>query len=183
MDAATGTCDLLISVLKHNKNIQKAIGTDLAQEMLSLGNQKIRKHKFEHIASTQIEDACKLSAADNTYDLITIGFGIRNVPDHTTALKEFHRVLKPNGTLIVLEFSIPSNKIIRCLYLFYFERIFTKIAGFISQNPSAYQYLCQTVKTFPYGSDFLNLMGTIGFQQCSLKSLTFGIATIYVGYK
>ncbi len=183
LDIATGTCDLMIALIKNSKKIKKALGVDLAENMLFEGEKKIKRAKLNHIASTKVADAVNLPFKNNTYDLTTIAFGIRNTPEPLKALKEQYRVLKFEGRTIVLEFSIPFKKTVRFFYLFYFRKILPKIGAFFSGNSEAYLYLNESVESFSYGWKFVNLMEKAGFTKCRQIPLTFGIASIYLGEK
>ena len=112
-----------------------------------------------------------------------MAFGIRNVANVSDALREIHRILKPNGKLIILEFSIPQNKVIQSLYLFYFRYILPKIGGVISGDKAAYQYLNTSVEDFPYGKKMLNRIIDSGFTNAKCQPLTFGIASLYIAQK
>ena len=112
---------------------------------------------------------------------MTIAFGIRNVPDVRAGLGEMRRVLRPGGRALILEFSIPANRVFRSFYLFYFRNVLPRIGGFISGDAAAYRYLNKTVETFPYGTAFCDLMREAGFTEVAAHPLTFGIATIYTG--
>ena len=124
-----------------------------------------------------------MGLGDESFDVATISFGIRNVPDVPKALKDIHRVLKPGGCGMVLEFSLPGNSIIRAGYLFYFRHILTRIGAIVSGDSQAYTYLNTTVEAFPYGDAFVKLMDDAGFARVEAYPLTFGIATLYVGNK
>jgi len=113
----------------------------------------------------------------------TISFGIRNVSDVMTALEEMNRVLKSGGRILILEFSLPQNKLIKKIYLLYFRFILPRLGGIISGDNQAYHYLNETVETFPYGSEFSDLLYKAGFACVSAEPLSFGIATIYCGEK
>ncbi|MBN2366971.1 MAG: class I SAM-dependent methyltransferase, partial [Calditrichaeota bacterium] len=114
---------------------------------------------------------------------VTMAFGIRNVLDVPAGLSEMRRVLKPEGRVLILEFSLPEINWLRTLYLFYFRKILPRIGGFISGDPEAYRYLNQTVETFPYGWDFCRLLIEAGFGNVEFFSMSLGIASIYRGDK
>jgi demethylmenaquinone methyltransferase/2-methoxy-6-polyprenyl-1,4-benzoquinol methylase len=183
LDVATGTGDVLLMLANTNKNIMSGIGVDTADQMLAIGWEKI-KHANPN-ASLRLEhgDATRLQFADNSFDAATIAFGIRNVQNVTAALREMHRVVKPNGKCLILEFSLPSNKIVRAGYLFYFRNVLPVIGGLISGDKAAYSYLNKTVETFPYGDTFCQLMHEAGFTTVTPHQLTFGVATIYEATK
>ncbi len=151
--------------------------------MLGVGRQKITDRNLDQELSLQIGDATNISFLDDSFDAVTIAFGIRNVENLRKSLREMHRVLKPGGRAVILEFSLPANRFIRALYLFYFRNILPKVGALISGDKYAYQYLNETVESFPYGDDFCDLMKAVGFRKVKSTPLTFGIATIYQGDK
>ncbi|MGE4170233.1 MAG: bifunctional demethylmenaquinone methyltransferase/2-methoxy-6-polyprenyl-1,4-benzoquinol methylase UbiE [Candidatus Margulisiibacteriota bacterium] len=179
VDLATGTADVLLAVCQ-NRRIQSAIGLDPAQGMLDVGRLKLDKAGLSE-ATLVLGDAQHLPFETASTDLISMAFGIRNVPQPELALAEMVRVLKPGGKAIILEFSLPQMAIIRWVYLLYFRWVLPLVGGLISGDFQAYRYLNQSVENFPYGQDFLNLMRQAGFAQVAQTPLTFGIATLYVG--
>ena len=112
-------------------------------------------------------------------DVVTIAFGIRNMPDVQKSLKEMYRVLKKDGRALILEFSLPGNKFVRYMYLLYFRYILPGLGGLLSGDSNAYGYLNKSVEKFPYGSAFIELLEKAGFNKISYRPLTLGIATIY----
>ncbi len=183
LDLATGTADLLISMTRHNQQVGSGIGIDMAEKMLDIGREKLSKMQLSDRLELKVGDATTIPYEDDQFDAVTISFGIRNVIDVSKGLAEMQRVLNPGGRAIILEFSLPSNRLIRSAYLFYFRHILPKIGGLISGDSYAYGYLNKTVETFPYGDEFCQLMRDVGFENVKMKPLTFGIATIYYGDK
>ena len=183
VDVATGTCDLLISLVKDKPEIKKAIGIDMSQKMLRIGEKKLLKEGIFDRSSVRVGDCMRLPVENNYCDVATIAFGIRNISNPIQGLKDIYRILKPKGRCIILEFSIPRNFLFRLIYLFYFRYILPLIGGFVSKNYKAYRYLNQTVETFPYSDEFLQIMEKAGFKRHAKIELSFGIATIYIGYK
>jgi len=183
LDLAAGTCDISLSIVKSLKNIKKIIAVDISSKMLNVGRKKIKKNNMESIIITKKEDITKLSFNSNTFSLCVMGFGIRNVEKPKKCLQEIFRVLNKGGQIIILEFSIPKNILIRNIYFFYFRYIVPRIGGFITGYKNAYIYLNKTVESFPCGESFLDLMRASNFIKLSKVSLTFGIVTIYIGYK
>ncbi len=182
LDLATGTADLLITLSK-NSRVKKAIGVDLSTKMLSIAYKKINFKKLNHKICLIRNNMENLSLTSNSFDFASIAFGIRNSAYPLECLKQFHRVLKPNGCLAVLELSIPKNKIIQYIYLIYFRYFLTFIGGWISGDKKAYKYLNNTVEDFLQGDNFCKLMGEANFSDIKYTHLTFGIATIYMGVK
>jgi demethylmenaquinone methyltransferase/2-methoxy-6-polyprenyl-1,4-benzoquinol methylase len=183
LDLATGTADLLITIGQKHPFLYKGIGIDLAEKMLDVGRQKIADHGLNRKLDLQIGDAATIPFPKNSFDAVTIAFGIRNLEILNKGLGEMYRVLKAGGRAVVLEFSLPGNHLIRAFYLFYFRNILPKVGAFVSGDKYAYQYLNETVESFPYGNDFCDLMKEAGFKEVKSTPLTFGIATIYQGDK
>jgi len=183
LDLATGTGDLLFSLCQNNPDISKAIGVDMSTGMLEVAEKKHGKTSLTQDIQFKQGDAAELPLEDNSFDVVTIAFGIRNVPDFQKAIHEMYRVLKPGGRVIILEFSLPQNKLLRSSYLFYFREFLPRIGGLISGDRQAYTYLNQSVEAFPYGEAFLEVMANAGFEGLQQHPLTFGIATIYRGDK
>jgi len=183
LDLATGTGDVLVELWRADRGVERGIGMDMSGGMLALGRDKLVQRGLNGACRMVRGDAGQIAAADNSFDAVTIAFGIRNVIDVHEALKEMRRVLNPGGRALILEFSLPSNAIFRGVYLFYFRHVLPRIGGAISGDSHAYRYLNQTVETFPYGDAFLTLMRDAGFRDVCAHSLTFGIASIYQGDK
>jgi len=180
LDVACGTGDQGFAALK-TADIE-VMGLDFSFNMLELAKQKIDRRglaeKFEVVQG----DAENLPFQDNTFDALSISYGIRNVGTISAALSEFYRVLKPGGRLSILEFSEPQGWFFGRLYRFYFDHILPKLAGMMS-NKSAYTYLPESVRHFPDRSDFKTLLSGEGFHHVDHRDLTFGITAIYRGVK
>ncbi len=183
VDLATRTADQILFLLDGDANIAKAVGYDLSEEMLSLGRAKIEKLKVGDVVSLHTGDAMRSPQADNSADVITISFGIRNVEEVPTALADMRRALVPGGKLLILECSLPQNKLVRAGYLFYFRKILPRLGGWVSGDSYAYNYLNKTVETFPCGEAFCELMRGAGFEHVTAEQMTFGVATLYSGVK
>lgn len=182
LDLATGTGDVALAIARRFSET-RVTGVDPAGAMLAVAHEKIgQQHLAESITLVQ-GDALHLSFPDESFDMATIAFGIRNVPDVAAALHELERVLKPRGTLIILEFSLPSNSLLRRAYLMYFRHVLPVIGGIISGNRTAYTYLNQSVEAFPFGSAMCRIIETAGFTQAKSYPQTLGIATLYVAQK
>ncbi|MDZ4723217.1 MAG: bifunctional demethylmenaquinone methyltransferase/2-methoxy-6-polyprenyl-1,4-benzoquinol methylase UbiE [candidate division Zixibacteria bacterium] len=182
LDLATGTGDQLLAAYDSGK-VVRGMGIDPAEQMLMIGRKKIEERNLTEKLSLMLSSAEKLPFQDNSFDTLTMSFGIRNVMDITTSLSEMRRVLKADGQIIILEFSLPPNRLMRALYLFYFRQILPRLGGLISGDSGAYRYLNQTVESFPYGEQFCTILSDSGFKQTSAHPLTFGIATMYTGRK
>jgi demethylmenaquinone methyltransferase/2-methoxy-6-polyprenyl-1,4-benzoquinol methylase len=179
LDLATGTADVLLSLCQNSGKIGFGIGIDRALNMLDIGRRKIKEYKCMKKMILIPADAIKIPFRENFFDAVTIAFGIRNFVNIERSLREILRVLNPGGKLIVLEFSLPRNRLIQKVYLYYFRKILPTIGGFISGDRKAYEYLNQTVETFPYGKAFVDLMSSAGFTRAVNQELTFGIASLY----
>ncbi len=182
LDLATGTADVPIELIKA-KNVKRILGLDLSEGMIKVGNEKLKEQKLTDKITLGIGDGCNLPVEDQTWDVATVSFGIRNYPDCFKGLQEMHRVLKPNGRAMVMEFSLPSIWPVRMIYLAYFRYILPFVGNLFSGHGDAYSYLNKTVEDFPYGDEFTSLMTKAGFAKVSARPLTFGIATLYIGDK
>lgn len=183
LDVATGTADQILHLFEETDKIEKAIGIDMSENMLAQGQKKIAQLNLEGKVSLRVGDATQIPFKNDEFDVSTMSFGIRNVNNVELALKEILRVLKPGGTSLILEFSLPKNKLIKKPYLFYFRNVLPKIGSVISGDSMAYSYLNQSVEDFPYGTEFCSLMEKSGFAEVTATPLTLGIATIYKGTK
>lgn len=182
LDLATGTGDVALTLIK-DRRIKKITGLDLSKGMIDIGIEKVKKKGHDKKIFLMLGDAVNIPAADNSFDLTTISFGIRNFSDPQKSLHDIYRVLKKDGRVMIMEFAIPSNFIIRSIYFFYFRYFLPKIGNLISKHKDAYTYLNKTVEEFPYGDEFLKLMQNAGFKNLKKESLTFGIAMLYIGDK
>lgn len=183
LDLASGTADVLLSAIKHNRFFKFGLGLDLSQEMLSIGRHKISQSGYGDKLKLLRADATEIPISDNSFDAITIAFGIRNVVSVDSALKEMKRVIKTGGKVCILEFSMPSNVLMRELFLIYLRHILPFIGGIISGDKKAYKYLNETVESFPYGQAFGELMSSAGLKDVRIHRLSFGAASIYEGTK
>lgn len=183
LDLATGTGDLLISLFRENRNITKAVGLDISENMLAICREKINSHKLtEHISLIQA-DAAAIPFPEDSFDAVTIAFGIRNTTDTFETLKEMHRILRPGGISLILEFSLPANRILRKCYLFYLRRFVPLLGRVVSGDNHAYRYLGKTVENFYSADDFCALMKETGFLNVQANQLTAGVVCIYSGHK
>ena len=181
LDIATGTGDLAIEALTLKP--EKVIGVDIAENMLKIGRKKIQDKNLEGLIEFKQADACSLPFGDNTFDAVIVAFGVRNFEDLTKGLKEMNRVLKPEGKVIILEFSNPKKFPIKQVYSFYFNGILPAIGKLVSSHDSAYTYLPDSVKAFPDGMHFTKNMEETGYTEIKTRKLTLGIASIYTGIK
>ena len=177
---ASGTADFAIEAL--NTNAKKVIGVDISEGMLNVGKEKIKKLNLSDRIELQVADAEHLPFADNYFDAITVGFGVRNFENLEIGLKDMLRVLKPSGDLVIIEFSKPTG-LFSYLYKFYFKQITPAVGKLFSKDHRAYSYLPESVEAFPYGEKFCNILSACGYKNVSFKILTCGVASIYVANK
>src|SRR6266542_6141841 len=171
VDLATGTGDLALALQKKLPEAQ-VTGVDFLPEMLELAQRKgVRK--------TILADAMKLPFPDASFDCVTIAFGLRNMENWKDALVEMSRVLRPDGRLLVLEFSLPTVSILRIIYRFYLHRCLPLLGSFLTRKKSAYDYLGDSIEVFPSGHAMIDLIEASGFKHVTLKPLSYGIVTIY----
>ena len=180
LDVAIGTADLTIAMLRGGK-AQRVTGIDLSREMMRIGEEKIKNHKFE-ISNVEFlyANAQSMPFEEASFDGVTCAFGCRNFSDLDAGLREMYRVLRPGGQVTILEFSYPSNKLIRWGYDLYFSHVLPLVGRLVSRDKTAYTYLNKSVKSFCRGEEFLRHLTLAGFQDARFETLTFGIATIYV---
>jgi len=177
LDVACGTGDFAIQARKYG--VKKIFGADLSHNML-----KFFHSKSDWIIGNSIQTiAEQIPFKDNTFTNITVAFGVRNFFDIPTAFKRFHQVLKPNGKVTVLEFRLPKNKLIKNLYLFYFNKILPLIGKLISKDDEAYQYLPESVGEFDEKINLVNIFKECGYNYVTKKSLTFGLVQVTIAQK
>lgn len=181
LDLATGTADVLIAMDRACPQVSTGVGLDMSGGMLKYGQLKLKRLALDEKFRLVRGDATCIGLASESFDAVSISFGIRNVLDVSKGLEEMRRVLKPGGRALILEFSLPANRPFRALYLFYFRNILPRIGALLSGDSHAYRYLNETVETFPYGEDFCQLMRDAGFENATVTPLTFGIASLYQG--
>lgn len=186
LDVACGTGDLSLAFAAEG-HAGRVIGIDFTYAMLEVAASKSRLPLGEPSENTRAVtyhagDAMRLPVADGSIDVISIAFGIRNVTDPAAAVREFRRALRPGGRLIILEFSLPANPLLRGLYNFYFRQIMPRTATWISRDRTgAYRYLPRSVNTFIGRGEMVGLLEKAGFADVVARPLTFGIAVIYRG--
>ena len=182
LDIATGTGDTAI-LLGETQRIKKIIAVDPSIEMIKIGRKKVESKNLDRKISFITGQAETLDMQSESLDLATVTFGIRNFRDLETSLKNIHRILKKDGRLYILEFSLPKLKLIRAPYLFYFRKVLPWVGNKISKHQTAYNYLNKTVESFPYGEQLKTILKDAGFKKVRYTPLTFGIATLYIAQK
>ena len=181
LDIATGTGDLAINLVKTGA--EQIIGLDISKGMLEVGKKKVAEKGLDTTIEMIVGDSENLPFDDNTFDAVTVAFGVRNFENLEKGLAEIYRVLKPSGTFVVLETSVPTKSPFKQGYWFYTKNILPLIGKMFSKDRSAYTYLSESAAVFPYGQAFNNILGKIGFIAMENKPQTFGVASIYVASK
>ena len=182
LDVATGTADVALEMTKH-LDVERIVGLDISQEMLEYGRKKIVKKGLENTIELVHGDSENLPFEDNSFDAITVAFGVRNFENLEKGLAEMRRVLRPGGKLVVLEFSRPRIFPFKQIYNGYFKYILPNIGRLTSKDPKAYQYLYESVQAFPDGKKFVNVLAKVGYSANTMQPQTLGICTIYSGTK
>ena len=183
LDVATGTADIALEFGKRCPKPSQIVGMDFSLSMLKLGNKKISTNKLCKAITLIPGSAENIPFKDQSFDGVITSFGVRNFTDAKQGLREMHRILKPNGKIVVLEFSFPKNTILQSLYRYYFEKILPITGRVISGHKIAYSYLPSSVVNFPQGETFKKMLECSGFKNVTLKPLTLGVVTLYKGIK
>jgi demethylmenaquinone methyltransferase/2-methoxy-6-polyprenyl-1,4-benzoquinol methylase len=182
LDAATGTGQICFEICMHWPKVH-AVGVDFSPRMLAVLKRKIESRAFKNRTSLALGDGRLLPIRNNSIDVVTMAFGIRNIKERRQVLAEFMRVLKDGGQLLIMEFALPDHRLLGPLYRFYFERILPPLGNWISRTDYAYTYLVQSVHEFPGEQEFCAEIEEAGFKMRKLRKLTFGIAKIYEAVK
>ncbi len=181
LDIATGTGDLAIEASKLRP--EQIIGVDISNNMLSHGRNKVKKKNLDHLIEMTFGDAEDLSFSDESFDAITAGFGVRNFEHLNKGLSEMHRVLKTDGKIAIIEPAEPVVFPFKQIYNLYFKGLLPIIGKLFSDDQSAYSYLPESVEAFPTRTQFLEELKKVGFKNVEYKSLTFGVAILYLASK
>jgi len=179
LDLCTGTADLAIAARMATPRAARVIGIDFAGAMLQVGREKLRRADMDEAVALVRGDASRIPLVDRSVDAVTIGFGIRNVENTAAACREMARVLKPGGTIAILEFAIPRMPIVRAAYLAYFNHVLPRIGRIVSRHNAAYGYLPASVGAFASPDEFVTILRDAGFTSISASPLTFGIVFLY----
>jgi demethylmenaquinone methyltransferase / 2-methoxy-6-polyprenyl-1,4-benzoquinol methylase len=182
LDVATGTADVAIMMTKYLRP-KKIIGIDISQSMLELGRKKIAKLRLNNVIELETGDSEAINLSNDTFDAVTVAFGVRNFENLEKGLSEIRRVLKQNGKIVVLEFSKPKKLFLRRLYNFYMRMAAKGVGKWVAKNGEAYEYLQESVNAFPEGKDFADILKRTGYTNIYFKKLSLGICTIYCGSK
>ena len=181
LDIATGTGDLAISLV--DTGASKIVGLDISPGMLAIGKDKVKENKLQDSIEMVIGDSENLPFENNSFDAITVAFGVRNFENLEKGLREINRVLKPKGIFVVLETSVPTKFPFRQGYMVYSKYVLPTIGKLFSKDKIAYNYLSESAAVFPFGEEFNNILRKTGFIDVENKPQTFGGASIYVASK
>lgn len=181
LDVATGTGDFAIALRKLEP--KRIVGCDISEGMMSIGREKVQAKGLDQLISFQRGDSENLPFESNSFDVITVAYGVRNFENIDQGLAEMNRVLRPGGILVVLELSKPRVFPVKQIFNIYFKFILPIIGKTFSKDHRAYTYLPESVESFPEGEEFLQLLGKAGFTNTIWKPQTFGISSLYTGIK
>jgi len=181
LDLATGTGDFAIAALRLNPD--KIVGMDISKGMLSMGEIKMKKRGFDQVIEMKLGDSEALPFENDSFDAITVGFGVRNFENLTLGLSEMLRVTRKDGKIIILEFSKPKKFPVKQAFYLYSKYFIPFFGKRISKDAKAYSYLPESVAAFPEGEEFKNILSQIGYRNVQSKLVSGGIATIYIAEK
>jgi demethylmenaquinone methyltransferase / 2-methoxy-6-polyprenyl-1,4-benzoquinol methylase len=182
LDVATGTADVAIMAAKQLQP-KKIVGIDISNGMLNIGREKIAKLGLQQTIELLNGDSETINFADNSFDAVTVAFGVRNFQNLEKGLSEIRRVLKPEGKLVVLEFSRPKTPGVKGLYNVYMKLVAPSMGNLFSKNRNAYKYLDESIQKFPEGKNFTSILHNLGYKNTVCKPLSLGICSIYCGTK
>ena len=182
LDVASGTGDFAINAYRKLKP-RSILCVDISEGMMNVGREKVKSLGLEKHISFEKQDCMALSLPDDSFDAITVAFGIRNFTDLEKGLSEMYRVLKPCGCVVILELSRPEMFLVRQLYDFYAKHVIPFLGSVMSHDKKAYEYLPKSIAAFPQSREVTALMGRIGYRDAAFKKLTFGVCTMYYAYK
>lgn len=181
LDIATGTGDM--AILFSETKAKRIVGVDISAGMLKVAQEKINKAALEDRIELSVQNSEDLQFQDDTFDAVSVTYGIRNFETLTKGLAEIYRVLDQNGVLIILETSQPSNRLLKQMYLMYTRSIMPLITRLFSKDKNAYRYLSDSAVNFPYGEELKEIILAIGFKDVRLYPQFFGASTIYYATK
>lgn len=181
LDIACGTGDFSIELAQ--KGVEKVIGVDISEGMMKIGMEKVKALGLEDKISMHVDDSESLSLEDNSIDAVTVAFGVRNFEHLQIGLNEMNRVIRPGGTVNVLELSVPSNPVLLWCYKLYFMHVLPFFGGLVSGNKEAYKYLPTSVMNFPKPDVFMSMLETAGFKEVKQRAFTFGLCRLFTGVK
>ena len=182
LDVATGTADVAIMASGILK-VAKITGIDISDGMLEIGRKKIQKLGLQNTIELLNGDCETINFNNDSFEAVTVAFGVRNFENLEKGLSEIKRVLKPGGKLVVLEFSKPKSAVVKTVYNLYMKFICSNVGKIFSKNPIAYQYLDESIQKFPEGKNFTTILDNLGYRNTYIKPLSLGICSIYCGEK
>lgn len=182
LDLCAGTLPLSLELTRQAKK-RLVLAVDFCEDMLRSGVKTLPQDDRRGRIFPVCGDGEEIPAPNNTFWGCTVAFGVRNLSRTQQGLNEMHRVLRPGGKLLILEFSRPANPIIKPLYNFYLNKVLPRVAGMVSGDKEAYEYLASSIAAFYEPDELLNMLRIAGFSSTGRKPLTFGIVTIYIGIK
>jgi len=182
LDVCTGTGDWAIALADRTGEDGRVVGLDFSKNMLSIAKEKLPE-EHQKVLEFIYGNAMELPFEDNSFDYVTIGFGLRNVPDYMTVLKEMYRVVKPGGIVVCLETSQPTLPVFRQLYYFYFKHIMPRLGKLFAKSFEEYAWLHESARDFPDKKELKQMFYDIGFKEVKVKSYTAGVAAMHMGYK
>lgn len=182
LDVATGTGDFAFEAIRI-LNPEQVTGVDISEGMLAIAKAKIKERNLSNRFQVQLGDSERLDFPDQSFDAVTVAFGVRNFENLPQGLSDICRVIRPGGQVVILEFSNPKSFPIKQLYSFYSKNILPQIGRLFSKDNRAYTYLPESIAQFPDGKNFTDLLIKAGFKQAVCKPQTFGICSIYIGTK
>ncbi|KSU89508.1 bifunctional demethylmenaquinone methyltransferase/2-methoxy-6-polyprenyl-1,4-benzoquinol methylase [Bacillus sp. VT 712] len=182
LDVCCGTADWTLAMAEAVGPTGKAIGLDFSQNMLKIGHEKMNQSSFLNVELLH-GNAMNLPFEDNSFDYVTIGFGLRNVPDYMAALKEMYRVVKPGGKVVCLETSQPTMIGYRQAYLLYFKYIMPAFGKLFAKSYDEYSWLQESARDFPGPKELAEMFKQAGFEDIEVKTYTGGVAAMHLGYK
>ena len=182
LDLAAGTGDLTMALSRQGRP-SVVLSTDFVPEMLEIGKQKAASYEGPTQIQFEVADAQDLPFGDSEFDTVTIAFGVRNLPDRAANFKEVHRVLRPGGRYVILEFSRPKSKPFRALYYFYLRTVIPFLGGLLTGDRAGFDYLNESIKAFPPQVALAAELHKAGFSSVEWHDLTFGIVAVHVAVK
>ncbi|WP_141433341.1 demethylmenaquinone methyltransferase [Bacillus sp. 03113] len=182
LDVCCGTADWTIALAEAVGPIGEVHGLDFSKNMLKIGEKKVEQLLMKNVHLVH-GNAMELPFSDNSFDYVTIGFGLRNVPDYVKVLKEMHRVVKPGGMIVCLETSQPTNFIYKKIYYIYFRHIMPFFGKFFARSYKEYSWLQESAKDFPGMKELANLFAAAGIADVRFKPYNGGVAAVHIGYK
>jgi demethylmenaquinone methyltransferase / 2-methoxy-6-polyprenyl-1,4-benzoquinol methylase len=179
LDLCTGTADLAIALRAGRPGAARVVGVDFSAAMLAVGRDKLRRRGLADRIQVVRADATRVPLPDGSIDAVTVAFGIRNVDDTAAACREMARVLVPGGRLAILEFAVPTSRLFRSVYMWYFRHVLPRLGRLISRHDLAYEYLPASVGAFSSPADFAAVLRQAGFVEVTARPLTFGSVVLY----